>query len=97
MTTALLKPGMEDLLEWVLVLSLTTSGLCVLFLVTMTFVGRWQHKVRQRAKNRMRRILRGDIRDLEARSWRPVRHSMRYDNEFDPQTITPERLNSERG
>ena len=97
MATALLEPGTEDLLEWVLLLALTMSGVCVLCLVVMMLVGRWQHKVRQRANNRRRRILRSDIRDLEARRWRPVRHSMRYDNEIDPQTIAPERLDSERG
>ena len=97
MAIALLKPGTEDLLEWVLLVSLTTSGLCVLSLVIMMFVGRWQHKIRQRAKNRRRRILRSDIRDLEARRWRPVRHSMRHDNEFDSQAVVPERLDNERG
>ena len=97
MTTALLKPGTEDLLEWVLLLSLTTSGLCVLSLVVMMFVGRRQHKVRQHTKNMRRRILRSDIRDLEARRWRPVRHLMRYDNKFDSQAVAPERLDNERG
>ena len=81
--TAFLRPGTENLLEWVLLLSLTTSGLCVLSLVVLMLVGRWQHKVRQRAKNRRRRILRSDIRDLEARRWRPVRHLMRFENEID--------------
>jgi hypothetical protein len=97
MATALLKPGTEDLLEWVLLLSLTTSGLCVLSLVVMMLVGRWQHNVRQRAKNRRRRILRSDIRDLEARRWRPVKHLMRFESEIDSQAVAPERLDNERG
>jgi hypothetical protein len=39
-------------LEWVLLLSLATSGLCLLSLVTMMIVGRLRHEVRQWRRNR---------------------------------------------
>jgi hypothetical protein len=61
----LFQPASEHVLEWVLLLSLAASGLCVLSLLVMMFVGRWQHAVRQRAKRRRRALLRNDIRDLE--------------------------------
>jgi hypothetical protein len=66
MGTVLLQPGMEELLEWVLLLSLATSGLCVLALVVMMFVGRWRHAIHQRERNKRRGVLSNDIRDLEA-------------------------------
>ena len=63
----LLQPGTKDVLEWVFLLSLASSGLCVLGLVMMMIADRWRHAVRQRELNRRRTELQNDIRNLEAR------------------------------
>ena len=56
MGSGLLNPDMEGLLEGVLLLSLTASGLCMLALVALMVRGRWQHEVRQREKKRRRNL-----------------------------------------
>jgi hypothetical protein len=57
--------AMKAVLEWIVLLSLATSGLCMLSLAVMMVVGRWQHAIRQRVKKRRRALLSSDMHDLE--------------------------------
>ena len=52
----LLNSDMETILEWVLMFSLTMSGLCMMALIVMLVVRRWQHAGRQREKAVQRRL-----------------------------------------
>jgi hypothetical protein len=45
-----LQPGMESILERVLLLSLAAAGICMVALIALMIIGRWQHAVRQREK-----------------------------------------------
>jgi hypothetical protein len=67
----LLNPGVEHVLQWVLLLSLAAYAFCVLSLVTMMYVGRWQNAVRQREENRRRTVLGNDVLDLKVRRLAP--------------------------
>lgn len=73
MALAVLQDSTELMLEWVSLLSLAASALCLLALAVLFFVGRRQHALRQRAKRRRRALLRTDLRELQARRWRTVK------------------------
>jgi len=48
MGSSLLRPSMEAVLEWILLLAIGASGLCMLALVTMLIVGRYRmHRKRK--------------------------------------------------
>lgn len=59
--------SLENLLEWVLALSLAASGLCMLAVLLLTSAGRWQLANRRRERGRRRSTLPSDVRDLKAR------------------------------
>jgi hypothetical protein len=54
MSDKLLQQGIEEVVEWVLLLSSAAAGLCGLALVVMMVVGRWRLAVQQSKENRRR-------------------------------------------
>ncbi len=56
---------LENLLEWVVALSLMASALCMLVIVVLMGAGRWQLARRRRARAKRRTALHSDAQDLK--------------------------------
>ena len=60
MGSFLFRPGMDGVLAWVILVAVGVSGLCILALATMLFVGRYRMHRRRKQSLRAAVLLRGE-------------------------------------